>query len=228
MLIQFLIFPPIVRHFGVLKCLKIVIVLYPIVYILTPFAVLLPSQLPQQMGMIAIMFLKCWASIFAFPCIVILLANSASSLRVLGTLNGIATSVSSLGRAVGPAIGGWTFTLGLDKGYIITPWWTLAAFATLGAVPVWWLLEMKGFGGGDETESGPEEEQEAFLPFQDDTPRPDARDIVMPPNETSAGEAVVIEETLEPAEQRSKTLSRDGSHGRALTIRRMSSPIGVR
>ena len=198
MFIQFLIFPPVAQRFGVLNCLKVVVILYPFVYILTPFAALLPSQLTQQMGMFAIMFLKCWASIFAFPCIVILLTNSASSLRVLGTLNGISASVSSLGRATGPAIGGWTFTVGLDKGYIITPWWTLAAFATLGAVPVWWLLEMDGFGGGDEIESGAEEEQEALLPSEDDTPRADARDIFMLTNETSAGEDVAI---LKPAQQ---------------------------
>ena len=97
--------------------------------------------------MFAIMLLKCWASIFAFPCSTILLTNSASSLRILGTLNGVSTSVSALGRAAGPAIAGWTFSYGVEKGYVILPWWTLAICAVLGAIPVWWLVELDGFDG---------------------------------------------------------------------------------
>lgn len=150
MLIQFLVFPNVARRYGVLNCLKIVTVIFPVVYVLTPFTALLSSPLKQQIGMFAIMFMKCWASIFAFPCTTILLTNSASSLRILGTLNGVSTSVSALGRATGPAVGGLTFSLGVDKGYLIMPWWTLAAFAVLGALPVWWLVESDGFGGGND------------------------------------------------------------------------------
>lgn len=105
-----------------------------------------------------------------------MLTNSAVSLRVLGTLNGVATSVSALGRAAGPAIGGSTFSWGVDVGYVVVPWWTLAVLAALGAVPVWWLVEMEGFGGeadagNEESENGSEDEDgedENTVPNMDD------------------------------------------------------------
>ena len=227
MLIQFLVFPPVARHFGVLNCLKVVTTLLPMVYIVTPFAALLPSPLTQQIGLFAIMFLKCWGSIFGFPCTTILLTNSASSLRILGTLNGISTSVSALGRATGPAIGGWTFSLGVNKGYIITPWWTLAAFAMLGAVPVWWLREMDGFGGEDETGSECEED-EVLLPDEDELPKLDAIDIAnVSPEEGGEEDDIAIEEDMEPVKKLSKTLSHDSPRQSGASNRRMSSAIGV-
>ena len=149
MFIQFFVFPPLVRRWGVLNSLKSVVVIFPAVYVLTPFAALLPSPRLQQIGIFIIMLFKCWAVIFAFPCSTILLTNSASSLRILGTLNGVAVSVSALGRAAGPAIGGWTFTIGANTGYGILPWWTLAGVAVLAAVPVWWLVETEGIGRDD-------------------------------------------------------------------------------
>ncbi|KAL8764624.1 MAG: hypothetical protein Q9194_006937, partial [Teloschistes cf. exilis] len=76
-LIQFLIFPPLARHHGVLNCYRIVALAFPAIYLLTPFAVLLPTPLTQQFAILLIMLLKCFAAIFAFPCITILLTNSA-------------------------------------------------------------------------------------------------------------------------------------------------------
>ncbi|KAG8533651.1 uncharacterized protein KY384_001392 [Bacidia gigantensis] len=145
--IQFAIFPVLARRWGVLNCLKLVVIMFPLVYVATPFTALLPTQISQQIGLFVIMMFKCWAAIFAFPCTTILLTNSAKSLRILGTLNGFAVSLSALGRAAGPATGGWTFTLGVKIGYGILPWWTLAACAIVAAFPVWWLVEMDGFGG---------------------------------------------------------------------------------
>ena len=198
MFIQFFVFPPAARHFGVLNCLKLVTMIFPIAYVLTPFTALLPNQLAQQIGMFAIMLLKCWAAIFSFPCSTILLTNSASSLRILGTLNGVSTSVSALGRAAGPAIGGWTFSFGVDKGYVILPWWTLAAFAALGAVPVWWLVETEGFGGGEASDSendGEEGEEEVPLIEGDEAQRSLAVAVGdKPPPEGSKGDDVAIGE----------------------------------
>ncbi|KAL8797055.1 MAG: hypothetical protein Q9195_000826 [Heterodermia aff. obscurata] len=153
MFVQFLIFPPVARSFGVLPCLKVVTIMFPIVYVATPFTTLMPTALSQQTAMFIIMIFKCFAVVFAFPCTTILLTNSAVSLRILGTLNGVSTSISALGRAVGPALGGWTFSIGVEKGYMIVPWWVLAACAVLGALPVWWLVEMDGFGGNKDNDS---------------------------------------------------------------------------
>ncbi|MCJ1454399.1 hypothetical protein MMC28_004752 [Mycoblastus sanguinarius] len=162
MFIQFFAFPTLARRYGILPCLKVVTAMFPIVYLITPFTALFPSVLSQQIAMFCIMVIKCWAVIFSFPCTTVLLTNSAVSLRVLGTLNGVATSLSALGRAAGPAIGGWTFSLGVTSGFGILPWWTLAGFALLGAISPWWLVEMDGFGDAyhSDSEDGDLEGQE--------------------------------------------------------------------
>lgn len=162
MLVQFFLFPTIARRYGVLTCLRWCACVFPFCYLATPFTALLPTQNMQVSACFVIMLVKCLCGIFAFPCSTILLTNSASSLRVLGTLNGFATSFSAIGRALGPLLAGGMFTVGVDKGYIIAPWWLLAAIGFAGAVPVFYLVEGEGFGG-DENEDGEisDEEDEA-------------------------------------------------------------------
>jgi len=149
MIIQFAIFPPVVRKYGVLNCYKVIALTFPVVYILIPYVSLFRTTAQRQAFLMCLMLVKGFCGIFAFPCSTILLTNSAASLKVLGTLNGVATSISALGRAFGPAVAGATFSLGADIGYMILPWWTLACIAMIGAIPAWWLVEMDGFGGDD-------------------------------------------------------------------------------
>ena len=146
--IQIFVAPPLVRYYGVLPCLKVFTAILPVAYIITPFTALLPTSTTQQVGILVVMMIKCVACGFTFPCSAILITTSAVSLRILGTLNGMAVSLSAVGRAAGPAIGGFTFTVGIDKGYGIMPWWILGCFAILGAIVPWWLVEMEGFGDG--------------------------------------------------------------------------------
>ncbi|KAL9081230.1 MAG: hypothetical protein Q9157_000205 [Trypethelium eluteriae] len=96
------------------------------------------------------MLFKCTAAVFAFPCSTILLTNSASSLTVLGTLNGISTSVSAIGRAAGPAIGGNLLGWGVRRSMAWLPWWTFAGISAVGAVASLWLIEGEGFGGDED------------------------------------------------------------------------------
>jgi hypothetical protein len=65
--------------------------------------VILPEKL-QQPAIFALLMVKSMAGIFAFPCSTILLTNSSPTLRLLGTLNGIAVTLAAMGRAVGPAV----------------------------------------------------------------------------------------------------------------------------
>ncbi|KAL8935580.1 MAG: hypothetical protein Q9211_004624 [Gyalolechia sp. 1 TL-2023] len=167
-IIQFLIFPPIARRYGVLNSLKVVTILFPLAYIATPFTALLSNPRSQQIAMFLIMLIKCFAAIFAFPCTIILLTNSAVSLRILGTLNGVATSVSAIGRATGPAIGGAMFEVGAVHGWAILPWWVLAGFAVVGAIPVWWLVEMDGFGGSGDDSCDEDEAETPEVPHAEE------------------------------------------------------------
>jgi hypothetical protein len=55
---------------------------------------------------------------------------------------------------VGPASLGGVYSIGVKMGYMILPWWTLAAVAALSAVPVFWVVETEGFGGSREYQNG--------------------------------------------------------------------------
>jgi hypothetical protein len=149
---QFVIFPPLARHYGVLNCLRAVLVVMPIVYLLAPFSTLMPSVLSAEIALFCLWLVKGLCSTFAFPCSTILLTNSAPSLKVLGTINGIATSVSAIGRAAGPTLGGSLFTWGAKEGFILAPFWALSLIAALSTIPMWWLIEGDGFGNEDEEE----------------------------------------------------------------------------
>lgn len=113
----------------------------PIIYLVTPFTALIQDTTARYAVFLSIMLVKGFVAIVGFPCTIILLTNSASSLRILGTLNGFATTFSGVGRAVGPAAVGAVFSWGVRNGYAIAPWWLLALIATLGAVPTWFIVD---------------------------------------------------------------------------------------
>lgn len=223
-LVQFLVFPPVARKYGVLNCFKACAIGFPIVFSITPYTALIENSGLQQTVMFAVMILKCFAGIFAFPCSIILLTNSASSLRILGTLNGFAVSISAVGRAIGPAITGWAFTKGVENGYVIAPWWLLTIIAAIGAIPIWFLVEMEGFSRDSDDD---EEDEDQLTPIEEE---------VSPMDILDGDERVpyaIDEEAIEvvdgPPLDAKYSSSADGKLKPSHTLeRRMSSPIGLR
>ncbi|KAF5971829.1 hypothetical protein FBULB1_9014 [Fusarium bulbicola] len=142
--VQFLVYPSIVARFGVLRCFRVCCLLMPLAYFLTPYCVLFPTHKGRMIALMGVMFIKAAGIIVAFPSVTILLTNSCTSLRVLGTLNGYATTFSGLGRALGPASTGALFTWGADHGYVVTAWFFLMFIAILGAIPAYLVEEGEG------------------------------------------------------------------------------------
>lgn len=163
--VQFFVFPPLCHRFGVLNCYRAAAMIFPFIYLITPYTAVIQDDTWRYVFFMLIMLVKGFVVIIGFPCTTILLTNSASSLRVLGTLNGFATSFSGLGRALGPAMTGAVFSLGVKKGYMIFPWWLLAAVAFLGAIPAWFIVEGDGPSGKpvEEVEDDIDEEGGALL-----------------------------------------------------------------
>jgi len=170
---QLVLFPPIARKIGVLRCLRAAFLTFPFIFFLVPFTALMPTPNSRRAIMAVLMVIRGCAGTFAYPTSTILLTNSASSLKVLGTLNGIATSASAIGRAAGPAIGGGVFTMGVKHGYIIAPFWILAGISLLAAIPTFFLIEGKGFGDDGETDS----DSDVILTSDDDDGKSDEEAI---------------------------------------------------
>ena len=166
MIIQFYAFPPIVKRLGTLQCFKYAAIAMPIVFFLTPFLVLVPEPF-RLTAVLSIMLAKLGVIIFGIPCCTILLTNSATSMTVLGTLNGVGTSVSALGRAGGPALIGAAFSFGVKRGYVIIPWWLLSSLALFSIVPAFWIVEQDGphrdSNAEEEDNEDEAEEQEASI-----------------------------------------------------------------
>lgn len=159
MMIQFLFFPPIVQRYGVLNCYKYAAIAMPIIFFLTPFTALVPESL-QLAAVLLIMLAKLGAAVFGIPCCTILLTNSASSMTVLGTLNGVGTSVSALGRAAGPALIGAAFSWGVRKGSVVVPWWLLGILGSFAVLPAYWIVEQEGPHRGKEEEEDEGEDRD--------------------------------------------------------------------
>ncbi|KAF9690561.1 hypothetical protein EKO04_011483 [Ascochyta lentis] len=246
-LCQFLLFPPLARTLGVLNCLRIAFLVYPVVFFFTPFVSLIQDNTAKQVVMIALLVVRGLAGTFAFPTSTIMLTNSAASLKILGTINGVATSVSAIGRASGPAIGGGLFTWGVKRGYIIVPFWTLTAISLVASIPTWWLVEGNGFGGED---SEVEEDEESVLSDEENPtqPRPIPDDVAArsesefgqpgailsytSTRRSSAAESSAAgdDDDIDDFERRrsSTQLQGAGSHSRSSRVRRRSSiPIGM-
>jgi len=148
------IFPIIVRRLGTLRLFRIISLSYPILYITTPYLALLPQNL-RMAGVYGVVIWKCTFATMAYPSNAILLTNSAPSLLMLGTINGVAASTASLSRAFGPTVSGFLFTAGLKAGYSGLAWWCSALIAIGGAVI---SLRMSDEGGrmDDSDEKGEE------------------------------------------------------------------------
>lgn len=125
-------FPYVVRRLGPLKLFRALAFSYPLLYIAAPYLVLLPNSL-RITGVYAIIIWKCTFANFAYPANAILLTNSAPSLLVLGTINGVAASTASLCRAFGPTVSGVLYSLGLKLGYGGLVWWFTAVVTVAGA-----------------------------------------------------------------------------------------------
>ncbi|KAL2858157.1 major facilitator superfamily domain-containing protein [Aspergillus pseudodeflectus] len=149
MIAQLWLFPFVVRHFGTLRTFRFVLLVWPPLYLLVPYLILLPEKLQMTVAYAALMC-KITFHVIAFPSTAILLANAAPSSRVLGSINGAAASTASLSRAFGPSITGFLHSKGLDSGYSVISWWACGIVCAIGAIQSFWIEESEPQGDMDE------------------------------------------------------------------------------
>lgn len=142
--LQLLVYPTVNARLGTLRSFRYSLCLFPLTYTLTPYLSIIHSSLPpphQASGILVWLALGCVLAVqvvgrtFALPATIILVNNCSPHPSVLGTVHGIAQSVSSASRTVGPVLGGWGYGKGLQVGVVGAVWWALALVAGVG-----WLL----------------------------------------------------------------------------------------
>ncbi|KAL2074007.1 hypothetical protein VTL71DRAFT_7785 [Oculimacula yallundae] len=164
-LIQLCIYPSLQAWLGTLRSYRVALVMFPFAYLLAPYLCLIPSSHPilQSICIAFILFLQVTARTFGIPSSVILLTNSAPSPLALGAVHGVGNMLSSLSRALGPALGGVIFGWGMDKGVVGIVWWTYLLVVSLGGLAWSWMLKE----GERPTEKGTKEESIELAPKED-------------------------------------------------------------
>jgi MFS family permease len=164
--LQLFVYPPVNTRLGTVRSWRIFLYCFPIVYGLTPFLALIPSTTEPPSAktgfvfwavLTAIIFLYVIGRTFAGPAAQILLNNCCPHPTVLGTVHGIGQSVSAASRTIGPALGGWVYGVGLEKGMVGATFWALACVGLLSCFASNFVREGDGhelrLEGDDEAEA---------------------------------------------------------------------------
>ncbi|KAK4180454.1 major facilitator superfamily domain-containing protein [Triangularia setosa] len=121
------------------------------------------AWLYSELGVILI--IKNICAVGGLSSVMLLITNSAPSHETLGTLNGIAQTLSAAGRSVGPFLSGGLFTLSMrvrPKGEALA--WGTFAGVTLGGWIWSWVIKGQGLESaeyeGDEDEHGDAEDED--------------------------------------------------------------------
>ncbi|KAI4154904.1 MAG: hypothetical protein LQ341_000272 [Variospora aurantia] len=142
MFAQAVLFPLLARRFGCLNIFKLTVIIWPLLYFLVPYTVLLPPRY-QTFGICFCLFWRTTAQALSYPPNNIMLTNSAPSMLVLGAINGVAGSTASLCRAFGPTITGLVHSRGVNIGVSGLAWWITGLVCIVGALESLFMEEPK-------------------------------------------------------------------------------------
>ncbi|PBP23158.1 major facilitator superfamily transporter [Diplocarpon rosae] len=128
---------------GTLRSYRVALAMFPFAYLLAPYLCLISKSHPifQSVSIAFILFMQVTARTFAMPSSVILLTNSAPSPLALGAVHGVGNMLSSLSRAVGPALGGVIFGWGVDKDVVGLVWWSYLFTVSAAGLAWSWMLK---------------------------------------------------------------------------------------
>lgn len=141
--LQFLLYPWANSRFGLMRCFRGSLFLFPLAYFLAPYLALLPSQSPSPeaasgpviwFGISSVVFLQVAARTFALPASIILLNNSSPHPSVLATIHGIGNACSATFRTLGPMLAGYWYGIWTARGVVGMSWWIVAMVAGVGCV----------------------------------------------------------------------------------------------
>jgi hypothetical protein len=143
--LQILVYPRVQAKLGTLASFRMFLPFSPISYLLMPFLVILP-RIPWIVwpSFTLVVSLQVISRTFALPAAIILVNNCVTDPSILGTVHGIAQSISSGARTLGPLLGGWGLGLGLANNMVGAVWWALAVESLIGWFVLWSVHEGQG------------------------------------------------------------------------------------
>lgn len=160
--LQFLLYPYANARFGLMRCFRGSLFLFPAAYYLAPYIALLPSATAPPdpasgwavwTGISFVLFLQVAARTFALPASIILLNNSSPHPSVLATIHGVGQACSAAFRTLGPMLAGYWYGIWTERGVVGMSWWITGTVAAAGCVASFWVRNGSG--------------HEIFLPGED-------------------------------------------------------------
>ncbi|KAJ5997274.1 hypothetical protein N7522_008934 [Penicillium canescens] len=155
--LQIFLYPKIQTKLGTMASARLFMPFSPLSYILMPFLVILPRTpwIVWPCFTLVVSF-QVISRTFILPAAIILVNNCVTDPSVLGTVHGVAQSISSAARTLGPFLGGWGLGLGLENNMIGGVWWALAVEALIGWAVFYTIYEGKGIERKKEVEEDEE------------------------------------------------------------------------
>ncbi|KAF2235941.1 MFS general substrate transporter [Viridothelium virens] len=142
--LQLLLYPALQSRFGTLRCYKLFLPSSAIAAFLTPLLVRLPNRpWATWPSLVVVLALEVLARTLALPGSIILINESVPMARVKGLVHGVGQSVASAGKTVGPVLGGWGLSMGLQHNAVGAVWWALGGVTLFGWVCAWAIREKK-------------------------------------------------------------------------------------
>ncbi|KAI4865690.1 MFS general substrate transporter [Hypoxylon rubiginosum] len=141
-LLQLLIYPRLQARLGTRGVFRIALFLFPATYAAAPYLSLLAGDDGARWLVLGLVVCaQIAARTMAIPSTVILLTEAAPARTVLGTVHGAGNMLASLARAVGPALGGYVFALGVEEGVVGLVWWLYLVAIALCALAWSYVME---------------------------------------------------------------------------------------
>lgn len=152
-MLQVFIYPRSNDKYGVLPLYRTFVYGFPVAYMLAPYLAIVPSTTkppePASGPWVWIslcLVLLCFvvSRTFVLPATMILINNCSPHPSVLGTVHGVAQSVGSAARTLGPAVAGGLFGVGLNVGVVGLAWWVLGFAGACAVVTSTYVREGSG------------------------------------------------------------------------------------
>ena len=151
--LQIFLYPRVSGRLGTLRSFQSSVLLFPLVWLLVPYLAVGPSTSPPPepasgpsvwISLACVLAVQVLARTFALPATGILINNASPHPSILGTMHGIAQSVSSAARTLGPMVAGWIFGIGLDLGMVGLVFWGMAIISAVEVIMSRFLREGDG------------------------------------------------------------------------------------